>query len=341
MRENHASPDDLDKTQMAADLITVFGASGFIGRYVVRHLAKQGYRIRAAVRRPNLANFLLPMGDVGQIQLAQTNIRNEDSIKRALTDADGAVNLVGVLKESGKQKFSTLHAEAPGTIASIAAANGISRFVQMSAIGADPASNARYAQTKGEGEAAVRKALPHASIVRPSIVFGAEDEFFNRFAGMARISPFLPLIGGGRTKFQPVYVGDVADAIGVLLANEEFAGRTIELGGPKVYTFKELLELVKAETNRSNMFMPVPFPIASLMGALTGWLPFAPLTLDQVRLLRSDNVVGTSTDPEIAFLNDLGIEATSVEAIVPQYLWRFRPHGEFEEPDYEQSAGQS
>ncbi len=319
---------------MAADLITVFGASGFIGRYLVKALAARGYRIRAAVRRPNLANFLLPIGDVGQIQLIQANVRATDSIKRALDGAQSAVNLVGILREGGKQRFSTLHGEAPGEIARLAAEAGISNFVQMSAIGADTSSKAKYAQTKAEGEAAVRKALPDAKIVRPSIVFGPEDEFFNRFGGMARIAPMLPLIGGGRTRFQPVYVVDVAEAIARLLERREFDGRTVELGGPRVYTFRELMEFVISSSHRSNGLISIPFPVASLMGALTGWLPFAPLTLDQVRLLRHDNVVGMTDDPEIALLSDLGIEARTVEAVVPQYLWRFRPHGEFEIEDY-------
>lgn len=319
---------------MAADLITVFGASGFIGRYLVRSLAKRGYRIRAAVRRPNLANFLTPMGDVGQIQLVQANIRDSSSVERALQDAQGAVNLVGILREWGKQKFSKLHGEAPGEIAKIAAAKGINRFVQMSSIGADIEARANYARTKGEGEAGVHSALPEAMIVRPSIVFGAEDEFFNRFAAMARLSPFLPLIGGGESKFQPVYVADVAEAIATLLETDDFAGRIVELGGPKIYSFRELMELVLAESEQSSRLISIPFPIASVMAALTGWLPLAPITLDQVRLLREDNVVGSSGNSEVLVLNDLGITPTAVEAILPQYLWRFRPHGEFEATDF-------
>ena len=320
---------------MPSELVTIFGASGFIGRHLVRQLAKRGYRVRAAVRRPNLANFLQPMGDVGQVQIVQANVRDEASIKRAVAGADAVVNLVGLLQEFGKQKFSTVHSDAPGLIAGAAAAAGIDRFVQMSAIGADPSASAKYARTKGDGEAAARKALPSTMVVRPSIVFGPEDEFFNRFGAMARIAPVLPLIGGGKTKFQPVYVTDVAEAIVALLERSEFKGRTVELGGPTVYSFKELLQLVKDQTNRTNALLPIPFPIASLMGLLTGWLPFAPLTYDQVKLLRSDNVVGASDDPEIAIFEDLGIHPSTVEAIVPQYLWRFRPHGEFQEPDYE------
>lgn len=315
---------------MTSDLITVFGGSGFVGRYLVRSLAKRGYRVRAAVRRPNNANFLLPMGEVGQIQIIQANVRDEESVKRALHGANASINLVGILREFGKQKFTALHTEAADTIAKVAKSQGIGRLIHMSAIGADPEATSRYARSKGDGEVAVKAAFPDASIVRPSIVFGAEDEFFNRFAGMARLAPALPLIGGGKTRFQPVYVTDVAEAITSLIDRDDFKGRTLEFGGPRIYTFKELLALILAETNRSNALVTIPFPLASLTAALTGWLPFSPLTLDQVRLLRADNIVGLGDDPEIGVISDLGIAPTAVEAIVPHYLWRFRPHGEFE-----------
>ena len=314
------------------ELVTVFGGGGFVGHHTVRALARQGHRVRVAVRRPHLVPELRVMGDVGQIELVQANIRNADSVARALDGATAVVNLVGVLYASGKQTFTAVQAEGPGTIAALAARQGVTKFVQMSAIGANPKSSAAYARSKAAGEAAVRAAIPGATVLRPSIVFGPEDDFFNRFAAMAAVSPVLPLIGGGKSRFQPVYVTDVAAAITAVLSQPALAGATYELGGPSVYSFRELLELIVRETGRHPALVPVPWPLAGLIGLVgdlqAAVLPIPPvLTSDQVRLLRSDNVVAAGA-PGLAAL---GITPTPVEAVAPSYLWRFRSGGQFAE----------
>ena len=314
------------------ELVTVFGGGGFVGRHTVRALARQGHRVRVAVRRPHLVPELRVMGDVGQIELVQANIRNADSVTRALDGATAVVNLVGVLYASGKQTFTAVQAEGPATIAALAAREGVTKFVQMSAIGANPKSSAAYARSKAAGEAAVRAAIPGATVLRPSIVFGPEDDFFNRFAAMAAVSPVLPLIGGGKSRFQPVYVTDVAAAITAVLSQPALAGATYELGGPSTYSFRELLELIVRETGRHPALVPVPWPLAGLIGMVgdlqAAVLPIPPvLTSDQVRLLRSDNVVAAGA-PGLAAL---GITPTPVEAVVPSYLWRFRSGGQFAE----------
>jgi uncharacterized protein YbjT (DUF2867 family) len=312
-------------------LVTVFGGSGFVGSQVVRALAKSGYRVRVAVRQPNLAYRLRMLGDVGQIEVIQANVRNEASVARALDGAEAAVNLVGVLWESGRQQFQSLHAMGAKTVAQQAAAAGVKRLVQVSAIGADADSDAKYARTKAEGEAAVRAAFPTATIVRPSIVFGQDDKFFNKFGQMAASAPALPLVGGGATRFQPVFVGDVAAAIAKIVATPGAQGQTYELGGPAVYTFKELLQLVLTETGRARVLAPLPWPLAGLVGKLgdiqASLLPLAPpLTTDQVALLKAgDNVVA----PGAKGLSDLGILPTAVEAVVPSYLYRYRKGGQY------------
>lgn len=323
----------------AGDLVVVFGGSGFIGKQVVRALAKRGYRVRIAMRRPHLGAELRVMGDVGQVQLVQANVRFPQSIDAALEDADAVVNLVGVMYEGGNQNFETLHIEAAQAIAEAAAKRGIKRIVHFSALGAAP-KGARYARSKYRGERAVLEAAPTATILRPSIVFGPEDKFFNRFAEMAR-NPWIhgmfgamPLIGGGKTKFQPVFVGDVADAAVAALSKRETQGRVYELGGPHTYTFKQLLEIVCSETDRSPPMVTLPFIFAHPIGLLTNWvfalLPWdPPLTGDQVTLLKRDNVVGA--DANARTIQDLGVAPLeSVEAIVPSYLWRFRPYGQFQ-----------
>jgi uncharacterized protein YbjT (DUF2867 family) len=317
--------------------ITVFGGSGFLGRHTVRALAKGGfgYRVRVGVRRPNAANFLLPMGHVGQIQLLHTNVRNEDDIARAVADSDAVVNLVGILYQSGSQKFEALHAEAAGAMAKAAKAAGARAFIHISAIGANPESDSKYASTKAEGEARVREEFPEATIIRPSIVFGPEDSFFNKFAWLARISPALPLIGGGHTKFQPVFVGDVAKAVANCIENDNTRGKTYELGGPAVYSFKALMEVMLQVTERRRLLLPIPFPIAMIQGAILQLLPSPLLTMDQVRLLKTDNVVS----PGALTLADLGIEPEPAEAVLPTYLWRFRRKGQFEEPVQERISG--
>jgi uncharacterized protein YbjT (DUF2867 family) len=315
---------------MSDDVIVVFGGSGFVGRYVVRALAKAGKRVRVAIRRPHLAVDLRVMGDVGQIQLVQANVRNPDSVARALEGANGVVNLVGILFEKGKQTFSSTQLDGSKTVAEAAAKAGISRYVHMSAIGADVTSDSNYGRTKGEAEEAVKALVPTATVLRPSIVFGPEDNFFNQFAAMARITPALPLIGGGITKFQPVYVGNVAQAV---VKGLDTGGGTFELGGPSIYSFKELLAYIIAQIERPRFLVPLPFPIAQAMGAVMNGVfklnPFAgpPLTDDQVKMLKSDNVVGASAKG----FDELGItKLDSVEAIVPSYLVRFKPYGQFQ-----------
>lgn len=321
--------------QLRDEMITVFGASGFIGRYVVRRLAKAGYRVRAATRRPHLAHELKPMGVVGQIQLVQANLRDSASVSRAIDGAQGVVNLVGILAEGGRQTFQSLQADGAGLIAETARRAGIERFVQVSAIGADAASKSLYARTKAQGEAAVLASMPGAVILRPSIVFGPEDGFFNRFADMARFAPALPLIGGGVTKFQPVYCDDVALCVVRALEMDAARGQVFELGGPSVYSFRELMEYILKTIDRQRLLIPVPFPIASLMGLggeIAGALPFVEpfLTRDQVTLLRRDNVAGAG-GTDVGLIDAFGVTPESVEAIVPTYLARYRKGGQFAE----------
>jgi NADH dehydrogenase len=313
-------------------LVTVFGASGFVGRHTVRALAKVGWRIRAVCRRPNLANYLLPAGTPGQIQLFKGNVRDDDAVTRALEGADAAVNLTGVLFSRGEQSFEVLHVETPGRIGRLAREAGINTLVHLSAIGAGVEADSSYAESKGRGEKLLREEFPDSVILRPSIVFGPEDEFFNKFAWLARLSPVLPLIGGGHTKFQPVFMSDVAAAILRCLSDSATAGKTYELGGPTVYSFKELLQLILRETGRKRLLVPVPFFLASLKAFFLQMpsliLPVAPLlTVDQVRLLETDNVVHAGA----LTLADLGIAPDAVEAVVPSYLWRFRPKGQYQE----------
>lgn len=318
---------------MSKGLVVVFGGSGFVGKQVVRALAKRGYRVRVPMRRPHLGHELRVMGDVGQIQLMQANVRFPDSVDAALEGADAVVNLVAVLSEKGKQNFEALHVEAASAIADAAKRRGITRLAHISALGAAE-KGAKYARTKFAGERAVRDAVPGAVILRPSIIFGPEDNFFNRFAAMATTAPMLPLIGGGKTKFQPVFVGDVADAVCAALEMLEAQGRTYELGGPSVYTFKQLLAFTTQQISRPRVLLPLPFVIAHPMGLLLDWifklLPWAPpLTGDQVTMLKRDNVVGA--DATAGAIQDLGVTSLeSIEAIVPTYLWRFRPYGQFQ-----------
>ncbi|WP_316205042.1 complex I NDUFA9 subunit family protein [Bradyrhizobium sp. SZCCHNS3004] len=311
-------------------LVTVFGGSGFLGRHVVRALAKRDYRIRVAVRRPELAGHLQPLGRVGQIHAVQANLRYPASVDAAMRDAHAVINLVGVLTESGAQTFNAVQAEGAATVAKAAAGAG-AQLVHVSAIGADEASASAYARAKAAGEKAVLTALPTATVMRPSVVFGPEDDFTNRFAGLARISPFLPLIGGGQTRMQPVYVGDVATAIADAVDGKARAGATYELGGPEVLSFREIIEIILDITDRKRALVSLPFGLAKLQAA---FLQFAPgalkLTPDQVELLRHDNVVSETATAEGRTLQGLGITPDSLEAIAPQYLWRFRPAGQFQ-----------
>lgn len=314
---------------MSARLVTIFGGSGFVGRHLVRALAKDGWRIRVAVRRPDLAGHLQPLGAVGQIHAVQANLRYRDSVARAVQGADAVVNLVGILAEGGRQKFASVQAQGARVVAEEAAKAGITNLVHLSAIGADAASESDYARTKGLGEAAVRAAVPSAVILRPSIIFGPEDRFFNRFANLARFTPVLPLIGGGETKFQPVYVGDVADAARAALNGRAKSGATYELGGPETRSFKALLEYILAVTGRKRMLVSLPFPIARMQASVLELLPGKLLTVDQVKLLETDNVVSAAAEAEGRTLAGLGIQPSSYEAIVPTYLYSFREHGQF------------
>jgi uncharacterized protein YbjT (DUF2867 family) len=312
----------------AETLVTVFGGSGFLGRHVVRALARAGYRVRPAVRRPDLAGHLQPLGRVGQIHAVQANLRYPASVEAAVRDADVVINLVGVLFERGKQRFEAVQAEGAYTVAQAAAAAG-ARVVHVSSLGADPDSTALYARTKAAGEAAVLAAVPDATIFRPSIMFGPEDDFFNRFASMARMSPFLPLIGGGETKFQPVFVGDVAQAILKATGAAAKGGTIYELGGPEVKSFKALMEYVLAVTERKRLLLPIPFAVAKLQAMVLQLLPTPLLTKDQVESLRTDNIVSAAATAEGRTIGDLGIAPAALEAIVPSYLWRFRKTGQF------------
>ncbi len=311
-------------------LVTVFGGSGFVGRHVVRALAKRGWRVRVAVRRPDLAGHLQPMGSVGQIMPVQANLRYPDSVMRAVQGADAVVNLVGILFETGRQSFSAVQSEGARTIAKAAARAGITNIVHLSAIGADADSPAFYARTKALGEMAMRAEAPSTVIMRPSIVFGPEDNFFNQFANLARFLPFLPLIGGGATKFQPVFVGNVAEAVAQAIDGKAKAGATYELGGPEVKSFKEILSYILTVTGRNCALVPVPFALAELQGRILQVLPKPLLTRDQVLMLKTDNTVSDIAINEERTLQGLGIVPDSIEAIVPGYLYRFRKAGQFD-----------
>ena len=311
-------------------LVTVFGGSGFLGRNVVRALAKREYRIRVAVRRPELAGHLQPVGRVGQIHAVQANLRYPASVEAAMRDSQIAINLVGILAEGGAQSFEAVQAKGAETIAKAASAVS-ARMVHVSAIGADENSLSGYGRSKAAGEKAVLAAVPSATILRPSVVFGPEDQFTNRFAALARISPMLPLIGGGVTRMQPVYVGDVATAVADAVDGKAKPGATYELGGPEVLTLREIMQIILTITERNRMLVPLPFGLAKLQAL---FLQFAPgalkLTPDQVALLRSDNVVSDAAKAAGLTLEGLGIAADSMEAIAPQYLWRFRAAGQFQ-----------
>lgn len=311
-------------------LVTVFGGSGFVGRHIVRALAKRGWRVRVAVRRPDLAGHTQPMGVVGQVVPVQANVRYPESIARALAGADAVINLVAILAESGKQTYDSVHVAGAEAIAAACAQAGIGTLVHMSAIGADADSDSLQARSRAAGEAAVRRLFPAAIILRPSIIFGPEDSFFNRFASMARFSPVLPVIGDGETKFQPVFVGDVAQAAVKAVEGQLAAGRTYELGGPEQKSFRSMMQYVLDVTGRNRLIVPLPVPLARMQATVLELLPGKLLTNDQISSLQSDNIVSQSAVNEGRTLEGMGIRPTAMEAVVPGYLWRFRRMGEFQ-----------
>ena len=327
--------DELIRTSR---IVTVFGGSGFIGRHVVRALALDDWRIRVATRRPDLAFHLQPLGKVGQIAPIQANLRYPESVERAVREANAVVNLVGILSETGEQKFDTVQALGAQAVAKAAKAAGAAAFVQVSAIGADPDSSSAYAKSKAMGEAFVREAFPEAVILRPSVVFGPEDDFFNRFAAMARFMPALPLIGEGKTKRQPVFVGNVAEAVALAAGGKAKPGTVYELGGPEIATMRRIIEFVLKTTERKRALVPVSFAQAKTIGRITetvmklslGLFPkmFA-ITPDQVELLKTDNVVSAAAIAEGRTLQGLGIAPESFEAFAPSYLARYRATGQF------------
>ena len=299
-------------------LVVVFGGSGFVGRHIVRRLAKNGFKLRVVMRRPNEALFLKTAGRTGQIELVQGNIRDEASSRAVLRGASAVINAVGILYETGPQKFDAVQSAGAARLATLAAEQGIDRFIQISAIGADAGSASAYARSKAEGEAAILAACTQAHVLRPSIVVGPEDDFFNRFARMAQIAPALPLIGSGLTRYQPVSVFDVAQAVAACL--DGAPSGIYELGGPQIYTFRELMELMLNKIGKRRLLVPLPFAAAGMLAQFTRFLPTPPLTPDQVILLRSDNVVGENL-PDLAAL---GIEVTPIAALLDSYLGRYR-----------------
>ena len=311
-------------------LVTIFGGSGFVGSQLVQLLASQGYRIRVAVRRPDLAGHVKPLGNVGQVQPIQANVRFADSVARAVKGADIVINLTGILFERGKQNFDAVQHIGAKTVAEASKAAGVETLVHMSAIGADKDSDSDYARSKALGEEAVLKEFPSAVIIRPSIIFGLEDDFFNRFGTLARMAPFLPLVGGD-TKYQPIYVGDVAEAFAKAANGDVKGGKIYELGGQDVETMRELLQRLLNEIERNNLLLPIPTPVASILGAVMQILPKPMLTPDQVKLLQRDNIVSDEAVKQKRTLKAFGIQPTSMDAILPTYLWRFKKNGQFEE----------
>ena len=317
----------MDKT------VAVIGGSGFIGRAIIERLAREGTRVITLCRNAEKAKFLKTMGVVGQVTVVAGNALNDEDLAKVVAPADAVVNLIGILAEGGAQRFDALQGELPGRIGKLAAMHGLENVVHVSAIGADTGSSSTYARSKGTGEAALQAAFPDAVILRPSIVFGPRDSFFNRFAGLAMLAPGLPLPGGGRMRMQPVYVGDVVEAVMVALGvrgapkarGKEIKGGVFELGGPDVYSFADLMRVTLRVINRRRLLIPVPLPLMSLGAVFTGLLPNPPLTVDQVRLLAMDNVVGQ----DARGLGELGITPTPVSAVIPDYLGCYRPGGQF------------
>lgn len=314
----------------AKQLVTIFGGAGFVGTHIVQELARRGYRIRVAVRRPRLAGHVQPLGNVGQIVPIQANLRNAASVARAVAGASIVINLVGIGVESGRQRFRAVHVDGARNVAEAAHAAGAAALVHMSALGADLDSPSLYGRSKAEGEVAVFEAFPDAVIMRPSLIFGPGDGFFNRMGGLARLLPVLPLIGG-KTRFQPVYIGDVAEAFAAAAEGRVKTGCIYELGGPEVLTHRALLQRILSVTGRSNPLLPLSPGVAKLLAAPFALLPFpAPLTGDQVEMLQHDNIVSDEALREKRTLAAFGIEPVAMDAVLPSYMWRFRKHGQFD-----------
>ena len=314
----------------SAKLVTIIGGSGFVGRYVVRLLAKRGWRIKIFCRNPERAGYLQPQGDVGQVQAVRGNICDAQSLRAAIKGADAIVNLAGILSQGGAQTFEDVHCEGARRVAEAAKTFEICNLVHVSALGANPQSKALYARSKAQAEVKVLEICPDAVILRPSVIFGEEDEFFNRFAAMARWSPFLPAIGFGRTKFAPVYAGDVARAVAAALEGKASPGTIYELGGPATYSLKELLHLTQIYSGHKPRTLPIPFMVATLQGAILQYLPGKILTIDQVRMLRSDSIVSSQAKSEGRTFAGLSITPTPIDAVVPVYLEKFKPKGMYE-----------
>lgn len=312
-------------------LVTIFGGSGFIGRHIVQKLAHQGHRIRVAVRRPDLAGHLQPLGNVGQIMAVQANVRYPASLESACQNADIVINLTGVLASHGSQSFEAVHEFGAQAVARAAKKTGAQQFIHMSAIGADENSPSAYGRSKAIGEKNTKTEFPAATIIRPSIVFGPEDDFFNKFAEMARFSPVLPLIGGGTTRFRPVFVGDIAEAVATIINNTDHMGKTFELGGPEVLSFRQLLEFILKTVDRKRILLPIPWFAAKILGSVLGILPNAPLTRDQVLMLQSDNLISDLARKENRTLEGLAIDPETIAAQVPAYLYRYKKFGQFTE----------
>jgi len=303
--------------------VTVVGGAGFIGRYLVKRLAQQGWQVRVAVRDPEAASFVKPMGAVGQVQPIQANIRNEASIARAVAGADLVINLAGLMFPGGAQNFQAVHEDGAATVARAAHAAGVGRLIHVSAVGADRDAGSKYARSKDAGETAVRDAFPTATIVRPSTIFGPEDQFFNLFARLATILPVMPLLGGGHSRMQPVYVGDVAQAIAALARDTAPTGGIYELGGPQVLSMAELMSIVCEQTGRERLAVPLPFALAKFYAFFLQLMPWRILTMDQVEMLKTDNVVSG----EYPGLAELGVTPTPLDAVLPSYLYRYRKAG--------------
>ena len=319
-------------------LVTVFGGSGFVGRHIVRAFARQGWRVRAAMRRPDLAGFLQPMGVVGQVQAVQANLRYPDSVAAAVEGAEIVINAAGVKAQTGRQSYEAVHVFGSEEIARAAKKSGARALVHISGIGADATSSNAYIASKGRAEDAVRAAFDRSTILRPSVVFGPEDDFFNRFAGLARVMPALPMFGGGGAKLQPVYVGDIARAAAHVIEDDAMAAKVFELGGPDVLTLKQAMELTLRITERKRALIPLPFAVSRVMAGATEWASALTLgkfpkalttTRDQIDLLREDNVVSQAAAAEGRTLSGLGLEPQGVEAILATYLIRYRKTGQF------------